>query len=55
MSVGYVLLLGRLIHTRKKFWSKPRRAQKVSAGIYILVGSAPVAIPTAIWFLVSLF
>ena len=49
MTVGYVLLLWRLIRRRKKFWSKPRKAQKVSVALYILAGSAPVTIPIAIW------
>ncbi len=55
MSVGYVLLLCRLIRRRKKFWSKPRKAQKVSVVLCILAGSAPVTIPIAIWLVVALF
>ena len=49
ISVWYVLLLWRLIRGRKKFWSKPRNAQKVSIVLCILAGSAPVTIPFAIW------
>ena len=48
MSVGYVVLLWRLIRRRKKFWSKRREAQKASVVLYILAGSAPVTIPIAI-------
>ena len=49
MGVGYVLLLRRLIRKRKEFWSKPRKAQKVSVVLYLLAGSAPVTTPIAIW------
>ncbi len=55
MGVGYMLLLWRLIRRRKKFWSKPRKAQKVNAVFYILAGSAPVTIPVAIRFVGLLF
>ena len=55
MSVGYVLLLWRLIRRRKKFWSKPRKAQKISVVLYILAGSAPVTLPIAIWLVGALF
>ncbi len=54
MTVGYMVALWRLIRRRKKFWSKPRRAQKVNAVLYILAGSAPVTIPVAIGFVWSL-
>ena len=52
--VVYALLLRRLIRRRKEFWSKPRKAQKVSAVLYILAGSAPVTIPIAIWLVGAL-
>ena len=55
MTVGYVLLLWRLIHRRKKFWSKPRKAQKVSVVLYILAGSAPLIILIAIRLVRVLF
>ena len=55
MSAGYVLLLWRLIRSRKKFWSKPRKAQKISVVLYILAGSAPVTLPLAIWLVGALF
>ena len=54
IGVGYVLLLRRLIRRRKKFWSKPRKAQKVSVVLYILAGSAPVTIPIAAWLVQAL-
>ncbi len=54
MSVGYVVLLWRLIRRRKKFWSKPRKAQKVSVVLCILAGSAPVAILIATWLVGTL-
>ncbi len=54
LSVGYVLFLRRLIRRRKKFWSKPRKDQKVSVVLYVLAGSAPVAIPIAIWLVQAL-
>ena len=50
MTVGYMVALWRLIRRRKKFWSKPRRAQKVSVVLYMLAGSAPVTIPVALLF-----
>ena len=53
LTVSYVLLLWRLIRSRKKFWSKPRRAQKISVVLYILAGSAPVTLPIAIVWLES--
>ena len=53
-AVGYMLVLRRLVRNRKKFWSKPIRAQKVSVVLYILAGSAPVTFPIAGW-LVLLF
>ena len=55
MGVGYVLLLWRLIRRRKKFWSKPRKAQKVSVVLYILAGSAPLIILIAIRLVRVLF
>ncbi len=50
MTVGYMLALWRLIRRRKKFWSKPRKAQKVSVVLYILAASVPVILPLATWF-----
>ncbi len=55
MTVGYMLALWHLLRRRKKFWSKPRQAQKVSVVLYVLAGSAPVTIPIAIWFVGLLF
>ena len=55
MTVGYVLLLWRLIRRRKKFWSKPRKAQKISVALCILAGSAPLTIPIAFWLVSALF
>ncbi len=51
ITVSYMLVLLRLIRNRKKFWSKPRKAQKASVVLYILASSAPVSIPLAIWFM----
>ncbi len=53
--VVYALLLRRLIRRRKKFWSKPRKAQKISVALCILAGSAPVTIPIAFWLVSALF
>ena len=55
MTVGYMLVLRRLVRNRKKFWSKPRQAQKVSVVLYILAGSVPVTIPVAIGLVAWLF
>ncbi len=55
MSVGYVLLLWRLIRRRRKFWAKASKAQKISVLIYILAGSAPVTIPILSSLVLALF
>ncbi len=54
ISIAYALLLWRLIRGRKKFWAKPRKAQKVSVVLYILAASAPVTIPILIWLALAL-
>jgi len=41
---AYAFLLWRLIRHRRKFWSKPRRAQRRSALLYAVFGPGPLVI-----------
>ncbi len=41
---AYAFLLWRLIRNRRKFWSKPRRAQRRSAWLYALLGPGALVI-----------
>jgi len=49
---AYAFCLWRLIRHRRKFWSKPRRAQRRSALLYAVLGPGALVIPfVSIWLL----
>lgn len=45
ITCSYAFLLWRLIRDRRKFWCKPRRAQRRSALLYAVLGPGALAIP----------
>ena len=50
---AYALLLWRLIRSRRKFWSRPRRAQRRSALLYAVLGPGALLIPYGVIILVT--
>ena len=50
----YAFLLWRLIRNRRKFWSKPRRAQRRSAWLYALLGPGALVIGYALVVLIGM-
>ncbi len=51
---AYAFLLWRLIRNRRKFWSKPRRAQRRSAWLYALLGPGALVIGFALTTLIGM-
>ncbi len=51
---AYAVLLWRLIRNRRKFWSKPRRAQRRSAWLYALLGPGALVISYILVVLISM-
>ena len=55
VSAGYALVLARLIRRRRQFWKKARRAQRLTAALYLIISlSLPIAAPLIIWGLTEL-
>ncbi len=52
---AYAFLLWRLIRNRRKFWSKPRRAQRRSAWLYALLGPGALVISYVLVVLLLVF
>ena len=51
---AYAFLLWRLIRNRRKFWSKPRRAQRRSAWLYALLGPGALVISYVLVVLIGM-
>jgi hypothetical protein len=53
ICAGYAFLLWRLVRRRRKFWSRPRRAQWRSAVLYAVIGPGSLIVPLALIWLTA--
>ncbi|MHC4385339.1 MAG: hypothetical protein ACYS0J_21285 [Planctomycetota bacterium] len=51
ISVGYGILLWRLVRRRRKFWTRPRRVQRRRAVLYAVLGPAALLVPMLLMLL----
>ena len=51
ISVGYGILLWRLVRRRRKFWARPRRVQRRRALLYAVLGPAALLVPMLLMLL----